>query len=200
MNFVMASVSHLLSEIMINSHNYDKAFIDLNDAYYILKVHVTSVDSLPWIGYPGKFVYGVRATVTDTIKGKRYTSCCPPQSFENNEKNDEILQTGNNCICFNYYTGHYSNDHFHIDQSLKDQSGNLKLSPGMDLVITLNCTNYKWDYNYDYFNLSLYDVFAIINGNVQDPSQEFSNSTSTNYQTWKNSLLQKVNLLLTGGW
>jgi hypothetical protein len=213
LNPVHSTIEELLSKLVPNFPLH-YAMMDLINADYILKVHVNSVTSLPWIEYPNKkvrpneYVYQVNATVLDTLKGKVFQNCNSPQSLVV-KKSGLQLQSNDPFICFNYVTGPYtdvlSNNSRIIDRSLQDTtenqfSQNLKLSPGQDLIIFISYDNYLWDYNYDYFDLSINTVIPIIDGQVIDDNYEWSNSKYLNYNDWKNAFQQKVNMLLNGGY
>jgi len=185
---------------------------DLMYADYILHVKVNSIETLPWIEYPNKnikpnkFRYNVNATVLDTLKGQIFQQCNNGQYITSKGEQNKTLSTNSN-ICFNHVTGSYINalSGFKIDTSLLDTTTNfkpynLKLNPGQELVIFNSHKNYLWDYNFDYFEISLNTVLPVINGQVKDINGEWSNSIFLHYNDWKTAFMQKVNLLQTGGY
>lgn len=196
-NFIQGTVLNLVDKI--ESGNINRQVMnDLCLADYAFRVQINSIDSLPSINHPGEFVYGVKALVIDTLKGRQFQNCCSPGNSSKSSHDKELTTSA--CICFNYYTGPYSNDDVQIDNSLKNASGNLKLLPGQQLIVTLGYFDYKWDYNFDYFCLSLLRALPIIGNNVIDINREFSSTTPQPYSIWKNSFNQKVNLILNGGY
>ena len=197
---LLGKTHSLLANIELNTPN-EFVMEDLNAADYLLNVQVNSVQSLPSIYHPNEYVYQVNATVLDTLKGKVFQQCNNNQNLINKKPGEKPLTNGST-ICFTYFTGPYSNDFTNrkIHPTLKDSTGNLTIHPGQQLIITLSHEDYLWDYNYDYFDLTLLTAIPVINGQVIDLNQEWSNSTTLNYSDWKNAFLQKRDLLLNGGY
>jgi hypothetical protein len=198
-------VSELLSNFVGKYGPNSMATKYLIRADYILKVHVNSIDSLPQRDYPpnkgilpGKFTHRVNANVIDTLKGKVFKNCHIEASPKSNDNNLSLTSE----ICFTYGTGPYQNDvyPFKLDPTLTNSSGNLQLQPGQDVIIILDHSDYVWDYNNDYFPISLICAFPIINGQIRDISHIWSNSTLLNYSDWKNVFFQKREMLLNGGY
>ena len=197
----------LLSNLVINDSNR-KAFRFLTQPDYILKVHINSIDSLPRKEYskgilmPNEWVYQVNATVLDTLKGKVFQNC-NSEYLTKKDKKDKMLTAGPS-ICFTYDHAPYSNISdwagYQIDQSLLDGTNKLRLFPGMDLIVTLYHCNYYWDYNYDYFELTLITVLSVVNDQVKDINNTWSNSLLINYPDWKFIFQQKKSFLLNGGY
>jgi hypothetical protein len=205
LNGLISFESMLFDKIVLNSQN-QIAMNDLNHADYILKIHVNSINSLPRREYPNlqlisnEYIYQVNADVNEILKGQVIYDCNTNQTKI--KKNLDKPSTPNITICFDYITGPYSNDviNFKVDPSLLNNDGNLTLQSGQDLIVFLYHCNYLWDYNYDYFNLTLIKAFPIVNEQVLDISNEWSRYQSLNYLDWKNLFLQDVNLLLMGGY
>jgi len=172
----------------------------LNQADYILKVHINSFDYMPRPKDPSRGFYNVHATVLDSLKGKAWISC-NNQTIAKKQSGDKMLIT-NNDICFTYVTGPYSNSetNFKVDSTLLDASGNMNLLPGSDVIVSLMTWGDKWDYNYDYHTLNLIEAMPIINGQVKDINHEWSNNLLLNYSDWKTIFLQKVGILINGGY
>ena len=201
---VDGSITDLLYNI-IGNNNTAKSLKYLLRSDYILKIHINSIDSLPTRNYPpmrgiypGQFTYRVNASVIDTLKGKVFQNCYTPMQVQ---KIDNI-QTVSSEICFTYGTGPYENDVnlFKLDPSLKNSLGNLKLQAGQDAVVFLSHGSYLWDSNYDYFNLSMFNIYPIIGGDFKDVSNVWSSSNSLNYGDWKTIFNQKKAILLNGGY
>ncbi|MFN8360849.1 MAG: hypothetical protein U0264_13125 [Candidatus Kapaibacterium sp.] len=196
-----SSVAEVLSRIVTNTPNAF-AINQLFEADYILKVHVNFIDSLPWINHPNQYIYQVNATVLDTLKGRVFQSC-GIENLSIKKSNKQLAPTtASNTLCFTYVTGPYSNDvdNYKVDESLLNGAGNLSLQPSQEVIVSLSHGNYLWDYGYDYFGLSISRVTPIINGQVKDNNNEWSNSLLLNYADWKSAFLQKKNMLLTGGY
>jgi hypothetical protein len=195
-----SDIYRLLSAIQTLNNPSITALQDLLDADYVLKVHVNYIDTMPWPDHPNKFLYGVNATVIDTLKGRVYKNNCSQNMVKKGE-NDQF-QTNGPCIKFSYATGPYSgrgSGHI-IDQTLLNSTGKLTLQTGQDIVVTLSYGNHKIDYNNHYFALTVITAIPIINGQVKDGSHIWSDSTLLNYTDWKNSFNQRVNMLLNGGY
>ncbi|MFA5512865.1 MAG: hypothetical protein WC313_10480 [Candidatus Kapaibacterium sp.] len=198
-------IGELLSNIVGRFGPNSQALDYLIRADYILKVHINSIDILPQRNYPPnkglypeKFTHKVNATVIDTLKGKVFSNCYDEEMMPKQDK----IQSISSEICFTYGTGPYENDvnQFKLDPSLKNSSGNLELQPGQDLIVILNHDSYLWDYNYDYFDLSIITAYPIVNGQLKDISHIWSSSSSLNYDDWKTIFLQKKEMLLNGGY
>ena len=189
--------------------NIPKNAISLNDmlrADYILRVHVNSVNFKlqrkfpPREGvYQGKYIHLIHATVLDTLKGMVFNNCYQPDP---KIKKDDYIQTENSQICFTYGTGPYSNDvvPFKVDSTLLNYDGNLMLHEGQEIIVFLNHGGYLWNYGYDYFDLSLFTVYPVIDGEVKDISHIWSESSSIDYSDWKNIFNAKKDLILNGGY
>lgn len=204
---IQGIIDRLLYNIVLNTQN-QIAMVELNNPDYIFKVHVNSIDSIPRRGYPNdtlrpnEFVYQVNATVLDTLKGKVFQQCNNIQPLSKKDTKNKALAELSN-ICFIYGKGPYYNEFnqsFNIDPVLLNTYGNLSLTPGQDLIVFLDHGNYYWDYDFDYFQISLLTVFPIINGQVIDISHVWSNSNILDYSDWKNAFLQKRDMLLNGGY
>lgn len=182
-----------------------KAYSDMYNADYILKIQVNSIDSIPKIGYPrtngiipNEYTYQINATVMDTLKGKVFQNCYQPPMLKQSDK----IQTSNSEICFTYGTGRYRNDfsNFNLDPNLINYVGNFSLNIGQEVIVFLQFTNYLWDFNYDYFQLHLSTAYPIIQNEVKDISKVWSQDTSLSYQNWKLKFEEKKNNILTGGY
>lgn len=198
-------VGEILSNIVGRFGPNSLAMKELLGSDYILKVHVNSIDILPQRKYPPnkgfypeEYTHKVNATVTDTLKGRVFSNCYEEEMMPKREK----FQSASSEICFTYATGPYDNDvnPFKIDPSLKNSSGNLELQPGQDLIVILDHGSYLWDYNFDYFDLSIITAYPIIEGQLKDISHVWSSSPSLSYEDWKTIFLQKREMLLNGGY
>lgn len=183
----------------------NKAITDILRADYILKIQVNSIDSVPKIRYPrtnglvpNEFTYQINATVLDTLKGKVFQNCYQPPMLKQPDK----TQSSNSEICFVYGTGRYRNDFssFKLDPNLINYAGNFSLNVGQEVIVFLQFTNYLWDYNNDYLQLHLFNAYPIIQNEVKDISNVWSQDTSLPYQNWKLIFEEKKNNILTGGY
>ncbi|MFY8161901.1 MAG: hypothetical protein ACOVNU_11270 [Candidatus Kapaibacteriota bacterium] len=195
--------SRLLKSAIVNQDSL-KTLRMILEQDYILKVKVNSVDSMQCYQYPQEGVdynnkiYNINAKVIDTLKGKNFDICIPPQlqSFKENE-----IQSNNSNICF-VYTTHFRDDNSHnfpIHQTIKSNN-TLKLEIGDTLIVYLNFKNYYFDYDYDYFVLGLDYVQPIIDGNVYDTQSFWGNNESISYIEFKAVYQRFKNYLLLGGY
>ena len=136
----------------------------------------------------------------DTLKGRVFNSC--ENQNPTTKKNGNTTLTMNSTICFSYMTGPYSNEikNYKVDSSLLDSLGNLTLREGQDLIVFLDHSNYLWDLYNDYLSVTLFRVLPIIDGQVKDINNEWSNSLLLNYPDWKNYFIQNRDILLNGGY
>lgn len=194
--YLINTENTLLERVLKNSP--DKlALNDLNIAHYYLRIKINKIDKAPWKNHENEFFYSVNADVIDTLKGKVFKHCTDNLSFSS----DANSNSHKSSICFHYVSGQYSLDGNRIiDPSLLDESGNLTLRPGQELIVSLMYGNYKWDYEHDYFGLMLLTAFPIMNEKVYDPGHEWSKDSVTDYQKWKNIFNNKVAQLLSGGY
>ncbi len=199
-------VSELFYNIVGMYGTNSQSMDHLINSDYILKVHVNSIDSLPQRTYPpnkgiypNKYTHRVNATVIDTLKGKVYKNRIE-QGMNAIEEHQEKIQSDVSEIYFTYGTGPYDNNvtPFKIDPTLKNSRGNLQLRAGQDLIVILEHDSYLWDNNYDYFDLSLLCVYPIIEGQVKDGTNVWSNSASLSYEDWKAYFFLIREMLLNG--
>ena len=74
---IKGKINRLLEAVQTLFDPSITALMDLLQADYVLKVHVNSINSLPWFAHPDQFAFGVNATVLDTLKGRVYKNQCP---------------------------------------------------------------------------------------------------------------------------
>lgn len=171
--------------------------------YYILKVRVNRIESLPFAIHPDRGLFNVYATVLDTLKGRVFKSSTTSSATLSSKSQKSIQSSLNPAeISFTYVYGPYASPDcgFRIDPSILDSSDNVSLKPGQELIVFLDLqiSDYLYDYKNDYINTSLLRIIPIIDGHVKDINNEWSDSYDLEYSVWKQKFLEKVDMLLNG--
>lgn len=175
--------------------------LNLIKSDYILKVHINSIESIPQRRYPqgnildSCFIYRIEATVLDTLKGKVFTNLYYNPAI-NGVANLNLQQP---TICFTNIISNKTKPVFDPKSPMEQEyKPNIIINPGQDLIVSLSHECYYWDYNYDYFVLSLLTATPIINGQVKDNNKEWSDSVLMDYPKWRIEFFKKVDMLLNG--
>ncbi|MCX6146662.1 MAG: hypothetical protein NTW25_05345 [Candidatus Kapabacteria bacterium] len=180
------------------------AMLCLLNADYILRVHINTIDSLPMLNSKGQlrngsFRFNANATVIDTLKGRVFKQCSYNNTSIQKDKNNQTQDIYSN-ICFSFCTGNQTREPYLLEEKTYSGKKDLTFKQGQDVIIFLEHSGYLQDYQNDYYNLTLYKAIPIINGQAKDLKKTFSNFELLNYSDWKNAFLEKVNMLLTGGY
>lgn len=193
-----------------------KAMMSLLTCDYILKIKVLSIDSmidkLSGSSWPGSYYYYVTAMVLDTIKGKVL-----PPFYSNNfgKKSENTHQTNNTTLLkFGYIDRIYhslgvvGNEGIHrysTADSAFTKNGDsyiFSMKPNQEAIVFLSYCNYFYDYQNDYYDLSLnslasFAALPIIDGNVRDVNKVWSSNLLSPYSTWKSNINAFITKILT---
>lgn len=193
-----------------------KAMMSLLTCDYILRIKVLSIDSmldkLSAGSFPGSYYYYVTAMVLDTIKGKVL-----PPFYSNNfgKKSENTHQTNNATLLkFGYISQLYhslgvvGNEGIHrysTADSAFTKNGDsyvFSMKPNQEAIVFLSYFNYFYDYQNDYYDLSLnslasFAALPIIDGNVRDVNKVWSSNLLSPYSTWKSNINAFITKILT---
>jgi hypothetical protein len=200
---------------LLPNQSESKAMMSLLACDYILKIKVLSIDSMPdklmSSSFPGSYYYYVTAMVLDTIKGK----VLPPSSLDLAKKSESTHQTGNATIIRFGYTdrlynslGVVENEGIHRYSNADSafiKNGDLytfSMKSNQEAIVFLSYFNYIFDYQNDYYDLSLdalasFGALPIIDGNVRDVNKVWSSNLLSPYTAWKSNVNTFINKILT---
>lgn len=185
-------------------------------AEYILRVKVLAIDSM--LGKVSSGMrYRVTAKVIDTLKGQVFQAA-PCSEY----LTQTMLADNTPCIRFEYGTRNYFTPgqatamlaagaeyepwpYLHQDSAFMRARDVFAMTVGQEAIIFLEHDAQKFDYEADYYNLSLstvygYNAIPIIDGQVRDVNKVWSNNLWMSYTDWKNRLTEIRNKILNGSY